>query len=465
MLRLFVVIALLLFSFCSANDYTKLNKANTLLKSKNKSDQFRAYNDYKDLYLRSIMAEDSRLRLHALKGIVESGEKLRIDVSEYESELASAQRKQTEATQKQQALSHAKESKQIKLKSSLTLQRFDWKDSKLILKFNDKLSLKQIKYFTLIEPKKESFRYVFDIEGAQIVESPTLNKDSIDEIKISQFTPSTLRIVFENSQKLEISYKVELSRLIITIDENDIVTQKMTGSYYQNPPKKTNRDKTVVIDAGHGGKDPGAIGAKRVQEKKVVFAIAKEVYAILKARGYRVYMTRDRDTFVKLTERTQMANEKSADIFVSIHANSVAGKSAEKACGVESYFLSPSRSERASAVAEKENSADISDMNMFVKENFLNFLNHRKIIASNKLAIDIQKSMLASLRKEYGDVADGGVREGPFWVLVGAQMPAVLVEVGFLSHPTEGKRLSDERYQKRISLGIANGIERYFINN
>jgi N-acetylmuramoyl-L-alanine amidase len=103
-------------------------------------------------------------------------------------------------------------------------------------------------------------------------------------------------------------------------------------------------------------------------------------------------------------------------------------------------------------------------MTYFGKNNLLSFMNREKIIASNKLAIDIQQGTLSSLRKNYKDVKDNGVREGPFWVLVGAQMPAVLLEVGFISNPTEAKRLVSKKYQKYLAKGIGEGIERYFIN-
>ena len=98
-------------------------------------------------------------------------------------------------------------------------------------------------------------------------------------------------------------------------------------------------------------------------------------------------------------------------------------------------------------------------------DSFLNFLNREKILASNKLAIDLQQGVLRTLRKNYSKIKDGGVRKGPFWVLVGAQMPAVLVEVGFVSNPIEAKRLITSRYQKRFAQGLAEGIERYFIKN
>jgi N-acetylmuramoyl-L-alanine amidase len=176
-------------------------------------------------------------------------------------------------------------------------------------------------------------------------------------------------------------------------------------------------------------------------------------------------MTRASDKFIKLRDRTQYANRKNADLFISIHANAIGGKSAATVHGIECYYLDKSRSSRAKKVAAQENSADMSEMDFYGKESFLHTLSSHNIIAANKLAIDLQRGMLNSLRKKYKNVKDGGVRPAPFWVLVGAQMPAVLVEVGFISNPKEARRLVDTKYQKRLSLGLANGVERYFMNN
>jgi len=230
-------------------------------------------------------------------------------------------------------------------------------------------------------------------------------------------------------------------------------------------PKRLDRNKVIVIDAGHGGKDPGAIGYKHYREKIVVIKIAKYLNRILKNRGYKVYMTRNKDTFVKLSKRTQFANRKDADIFISIHANAVSQENARLVQGIECYFLDKSRSSRAKRVAAKENRADLREMDFYGKESFLNTLSSHNIVASNKLAIDLQRGVLSSLNKKYKNVIDAGVRQGPFWVLVGAQMPSVLVEVGFITHPSEAKRLVDSKYQKSLATGLANGVERYFLNN
>jgi N-acetylmuramoyl-L-alanine amidase len=157
-----------------------------------------------------------------------------------------------------------------------------------------------------------------------------------------------------------------------------------------------------------------------------------------------------------------MANDKNADIYISVHVNSIGGNKKYKVRGFETYFLSPARSKRAKEVAEMENQYDTSSMNQSSKSTLLTILNRSKITESNKLAIDIQKNTLYSLRKKYSNVKDGGVKEGPFWILVGASMPSVLVELGYISHPTESKRLFDKNYQQLLARGVADGINAYF---
>ncbi|EDZ61286.1 N-acetylmuramoyl-L-alanine amidase [Sulfurimonas gotlandica GD1] len=466
MVRLLSLLLILAISIYAQSDSEILKRADGFMKSTSKSNHFRAYNDYKNLYLRAIMSEDSKLRINSLKGIVKSGNKLHIDVSQYSDELSKIKPKTSYQTPVPKPMKTSSQAKNIKLQSSHKLKSVRWKDDKLILKFDNKLRSNQINYFTLYDSKNERYRYIFDIQASMLTESQTLRKNDIDRIELAQYNTNTLRLVVENSQKVEISFKKDSNQLVVHMlsKSSDKYSKAFKTIVKSTIPLRADRNKTIVIDAGHGGKDPGAVGYRNYREKVVVFKIAQELKNILKSRGYKVYMTRDRDKFVKLSNRTEYANIKKADIFVSIHANAVGRKNANKAQGVECYFLSPSRSERAEKVAAKENSADLSDMNRYGKDTFLNFLNSHKIVASNKLAIDLQRGMLGSVNKNYR-VRDGGVREGPFWVLVGAQMPAVLVEVGFISHPEEAKRLVDDKYRKTMALGLANGIERYFAKN
>lgn len=469
MIRLFLLLlSLFIVSGLYANSEI-LERAEKHMQSGSQSDMFRAYNDYKSLYLHSVVENDSDLKTKCLNGIVVSGNQLHIDVTKYEAELKILSKKNYNKSETK-ATKTTKRLQDIHVETLAKLKSTSWRDETLLLEFDNSISSEQINYFTLHDSRKGKYRYVFDIKTSMLTSSQNINKNNISKIKIAQYNPNTLRLVIENNSPIQVSKNIENNTLEIAFGvegatefaekkvEEKTTSQKVTQS-------KSNKNKTVVIDPGHGGTDPGAIGYKGYREKNVVFSISKELEKILKSRGYTVLMTRKDDTFIKLSKRTEYANDKKADIFVSVHANAVPAANAANVQGIECYFLSPSRSERAKKAAAQENSADMSDMNMYGKDSYLNLLNHHNILASNKLAIDLQRGMLGSLNQKYRDVKDGGVREGPFWVLVGAQMPSVLVEVGFISHPKEAERLANNTYTSMLARGLADGIERYFTNN
>ena len=468
--RALVALFLLLFSslLFALSDSALLHKADKELKSRNKSDIFRAYNDYKSLYLRSIMNQNEALKIKALRGIVDSGARLHIDVSPYKKELAAASKRHYNKP-KPKKIKRSKQIKKVKLKASNKLKLVYWKNDRLVLRFRHKLRKNQVNYFKLYNAKKNEYKYIFDIEASMLTNAQRLVKPGIRSIKLAQFKPNILRIVFKNDSVLKVRFKIADNELIINAQptkrghrSKKALHNSVTHNATSPSQKHLQQRKTIVIDAGHGGKDPGASGYRHYKEKHVVLGVAKYLRDYLKQRGYRVYMTRSGDYFIKLRKRTKFANRKKADLFISIHANASKNK---KAKGIETYFLSPSRSSRAKRVAAMENRADIDDMNYYAKQSFLSFLNNHKIIASNKLAIDLQQGILLELRKHYKGVVGGGVREGPFWVLVGAQMPAVLIEIGFITNPSEAKRLVSKRYQKKLAKGIAEGVERYFLKN
>lgn len=224
------------------------------------------------------------------------------------------------------------------------------------------------------------------------------------------------------------------------------------------------KGKVIVLDAGHGGDDPGAVNGQ-LKEKNIVLSIAQKAGKELQGRGYKVYYTRSKDKFINLRDRTKYANDKAADLFISIHANAAPTKAKTASMrGIETFFLSPARSERSKNAAALENKSDVDEMNYFSKQTFLNFLNREKIIASNKLAIDVQREVLAQAKTVIPKTADGGVREAPFWVLVGALMPAVLIEVGYITHPSEGELINNSKYQDALAKGLADGVDVYFSN-
>ncbi|CAM3268141.1 N-acetylmuramoyl-L-alanine amidase [Helicobacter labetoulli] len=222
--------------------------------------------------------------------------------------------------------------------------------------------------------------------------------------------------------------------------------------------------KKIVVDAGHGGKDCGTKSVEGICEKLIVLEVAKLLTQELKNRGYVVYMTRNSDVYIDLRKRTEFANGKNADLFVSIHANSMPKDSPKTPKGVETYFLSPARSERAEQVAKAENQGDIETMSHFATKSFLNTISSFHLVASHKLAIEIQSGILNIVRQTH-NTHDGAVREGPFWVLAGALMPSVLIEIGYASHKDEGKLIAKKEYQKLLAKGIADGIDGYFLRN
>ncbi len=244
--------------------------------------------------------------------------------------------------------------------------------------------------------------------------------------------------------------------------KNQVFIAEKNDAFIKPQRKK---HKKIVLDAGHGGKDCGAMSANLVCEKDIVLEVVKFLYKELKKRGYSVLLTRDKDIYIDLVGRTELANKKSADLFISVHANSIPKRSTSNAHGIETYFLSTARSERARKVAEQENKDDVNLMDYFSKSLLLNSLNTQRLIVSNKLAIDVQYGMLQSVRKNYPDVVDGGVREGPFWVLAGALMPSILIEIGYNSHAIESKRIQSKPYQKILAKGIADGIDSFFSKN
>lgn len=393
---------------------------------------------------------------------------------------------------------------------ALTITAIEQTQKGAKISFNKNLPANAFKNFVLKSEGK--IRYVYDINAQLAGAARALQYTQGVQIRIAQNTQDKVRLVINSNKELKVRTKTAAKTLEIEVEgislQEDSVniaslfdtpkTQKSTTSNTknkttQNPAsqnitskntpknsnpktstsqnKKTSQEsfqtntarKVIVIDPGHGGKDCGAMGVAKVCEKKIVLEVGKYLNTELKKRGYLVYMTRNTDKFIKLSSRTKFANDKNADLFVSIHANAVPDNK-DKLQGVESYFLSTARSERAKKVAALENKDDTEVMNYFSKQSFLNTLNTQRIVASNKLAIDIQYGMLQSLKKGYG-VIDGGVREGPFWVLVGAIMPSVLLEIGYMTHPKEGKNLNQSNFQKALAEGIANGIDGYFMKN
>jgi N-acetylmuramoyl-L-alanine amidase len=214
----------------------------------------------------------------------------------------------------------------------------------------------------------------------------------------------------------------------------------------------------IVIDAGHGGHDPGSIGPNGLEEKDLVLDVAQRLETLVRSQlAAEVVMTRSTDVFIPLEERTAVANSKGADLFLSIHANS---SRSPRSRGVETYFLNFAADPHAEAVAARENAisaATLKDLQNLVKAITLN----SKIDESRDFAASVQEGMVASLKARDTDVSDRGVRTAPFYVLIGANMPSVLAEISFVSNPDEERLLRTSEHRQRIAQGIYEGVRSY----
>ena len=379
------------------------------------------------------------------------------------------------------------------------LKKVEVVKGELRLGFVNSCDKKQIKHFTLTKP----FRRVFDLHNTRLSHK-NLGKNIGRNLRIAQYKPDIVRIVIPNDKPYSCSpYKPLFSRteyniplpkhssvlpakrykkpninIRVTDAKKRKIKQKVQKVKKRHKVQKVKTTKTtsrysagshkhdlIVIDAGHGGHDTGAIGGGK-REKDLVLSIAKKVAKELKKRGYPVYLTRKSNRFLKLSQRTHIADRKGSVAFISIHANAVPKKYRHKVHGIETFFLQNTRDAKSQRIAARENAAVLKGAGSRLSKQVIidSVLNGPKIVQSNKLAIDVQRRIMTNVRSKYRGVKDGGVRHAPFYVLVGASRPSILVEVGYISHPKERKRLFTSRYQNLIAKGIAEGVSNYLNN-
>lgn len=379
------------------------------------------------------------------------------------------------------------------LSASTTLNELKVEDSTLKLGFSAPLKKEQLKTFTIAS--KKIYKYVFDFKDCK--KSKKIGymhklKGSVKSIRVSQYKPNTIRLVIDSKVKYLLNYnQKDGSTFNISLpDKTTILKQKPKKSkkerknsikdLFKNsspilntkkqtpPPLDLNspiingkKKYLIYLDPGHGGNQPGAVYGG-IKEKHLVYQITRRVYKKLRKLGYRVKMTRYKDKRVSLSRRTRMANKANADIFVSIHANAVSDRSRmSKAYGLETYFLQKSRTQRAKRIAAIENREILSSKDRVTQDVLLNAVfTGPKIKLSHILATSVQQSILSNVRGRYR-IKDNGVAGAPFRVLVGAQMPAILIEVGYISNPKERAKLLSSTYQDTMANGIVAGIVKY----
>lgn len=325
-------------------------------------------------------------------------------------------------------------------------------------------------------------RLFVDIKGTSVDKNlyvEPIKSGLLEEIKFARNTHNQVRVVlYINSFD---DYKVfalqDPFRIVMDIHGSGTgeyyAKEKGSGDYkYESGLPEDNvsslsealglKIRTVVIDAGHGGHDPGAIGHTGLKEKDVTLKVAKALKVKLDKDGKKfgitkVHLTRSSDKFIPLEERTGIAKKLGADLFISIHANAARNKNAY---GTETYILSFTNDQRSLAVAARENattSISRSDMDNVLKK----YLLSAKINESEKLASYVQGSVITNLSRKYKPVKNKGVKKAPFIVLLGADIPSILVETSFITNPTEEKRLKSNEYINDLAEGIFTGIKRY----
>lgn len=306
-------------------------------------------------------------------------------------------------------------------------------------------------------------RLFFDLKSAHIQKEIKTNFSVGDgilkSIRAGQYATDTVRVVLdlETMEDFNVIILEDPVRLII-----DVKAKRL-----ENKEEKTFQKKRVILDPGHGGHDPGAVGKGGLREKDVVLDIALKVRDILSNDpSLDIYLTRDKDVFIPLEERTALAMKKDADLFVSVHANASPNR---KAKGIETYLLNWTNDEEAIRVAARENAISVRTM----KEKMKKYRNDLDTILSDlrrdykrdeslKLANYVQTSLVTDVGKIHTKTANLGVKQAFFYVLVGASMPSVLAEVSFISNPDEERLLSNEDYRSVIARSIASGITTYF---
>jgi N-acetylmuramoyl-L-alanine amidase len=308
---------------------------------------------------------------------------------------------------------------------------------------------------------------LFDCRIPSTYQNPVTIQDGLlKRSRAAQFDPSTSRVVIDLETLAQ--YKIfslhEPFRVVIDITGTQQAPSVRPPSQPWDPHKEFTLAeqlglgvKTIVIDPGHGGKDPGAVGRGGLLEKDVVLQVALKTRDALRKKGYTVVLTRSTDVFLPLEERTAIANTENADLFLSIHANSAPNR---RARGLETYYLSLATTAEEKQAAALENA--VSSKQLSELQNILSdIMKNSKIDESRKFAGTVQGALAGGMKKRYGDVKDLGVKKAPFFVLIGAQMPAVLAEVAFLSNRDEEKRMASDGYLTALAAELANGVENY----
>lgn len=288
--------------------------------------------------------------------------------------------------------------------------------------------------------------YVEIVESESPKDVVTIASKELQELKGQKVTPKPKEQPINNPEKP----KPKADTIPTTTKPEKLTPGSLTREFGLTA-------KTIVIDAGHGGKDPGGVGSGNITEKPIALSISKKIGALLSAKGYTVLFTRDSDRFIQLRERTAFATRHKADLFLSIHANA-SGNS--KANGIETYYLDVTSTDKNSElIAARENANSgysIQELESLLK----GIIVESKSKDSRRLAQHVQQEMVNAT-----GATDRGVKHARFVVLIGTTVPAILIETGFVTNPTEGQKLLSETYQQKIASAVVRGVEKFLGSN
>ena len=328
--------------------------------------------------------------------------------------------------------------------------------------------------------KRTPERIYIDILGAKLAPGSrdTLPVDDgvLRQVRVGQYSADVVRVVLDmNAVRAHNAFIIpEPTQLVIDILAQGTQQKAPTKEVAMrvepasqkpvavakkaDPPASAGGLRKIVLDPGHGGKDPGAIGAGGIAEKDIVLSVARKLARKLKAElGVQVVLTRHDDRFVPLEERTALANSENADLFISLHVNASLNS---EASGIETYYLDNTTDEAAIRLAARENRTsrrNISDLQFILSD----MMQNMKLEDSITLAHRLQGALVGGMAKVMGEVKDLGVKKALFHVLVGARMPSVLVEMFFISNRVEERAMSQDSHQDAMVEALYEGIQKF----
>ncbi|MDA0713119.1 MAG: N-acetylmuramoyl-L-alanine amidase [bacterium] len=311
-------------------------------------------------------------------------------------------------------------------------------------------------------------RIFFDLASAKLEkdhqEVIEVNDPAIFKIRVGKPKSNVIRIVVELGDDVNFEVSPGDNKMIVNfISPNKSEIRVVASDTFVTPRliKKADvyKPKIIVLDPGHGGDDPGAIGARGLREKNVTLQIAQQIKTRLEKElpNIKVYLTRNRDQTLSLSKRTEMANNLEADLFISIHANAAPNRHAQ---GIETYYLNISHDRYAIRLAARENSmseTEVSNLEFILADLAMK----NNVTDSIRLGNIVQSSMFSKVREKWHDAKDLGLKHALFFVLLGTKMPAILIETSFISNRVEEKRLKSSAYQRALAQGVVKGVKSY----